>query len=186
MLWVDTSTNPDTLRIRNPANTAWIEIGNAEGLNLGLATKLEVNRPYIVSVFRTTDITGISTGDWREVVFDDNLNGLNSDYNSTTGRWTCPATGLYRFTSNVFQTRTGSNSTATFASVVDIGGVYHKLSQSREPANTNHSVLSSGSICLYLTATTQALIRVFADNSTTRTIQGGLVNTNLTIERIWS
>lgn len=37
MWWVDTSTNPATVKIRNGANNAWITVGTADTTNLGLA-----------------------------------------------------------------------------------------------------------------------------------------------------
>jgi len=64
MIWVDTSTNPATLKQRNGANNAWVTIGTCDTTNLGLATLASpafTGTPTTPTAAATTNTTQIAS-----------------------------------------------------------------------------------------------------------------------------
>jgi len=75
------------------------------------STQLSTTQPMFVSIFTTTNSTATGDGTAYTIPFDTAVNNQGSNYNTSTGIFTAPVTGVYLFVTGVL-TQAGAINTS--------------------------------------------------------------------------
>jgi len=123
----------------------------------GISDKISLNRPYFIKVQLLNDDTGLNpdsssyTNGYYIVGSDNNAplvkqfsstdyNFNNMDWSETNSEWTCPTTGIYRFTAQVSFSTTGTSDVLRSTVII----LYNTV-QSEEIERNKHELQSSTS-----------------------------------------